>query len=58
MNIATEAVSEVPGIQGGPYERRPIEFFGICNIILRNSLPRVFVVAEHEYRECNGPRGT
>ena len=33
MNIATETVSEVPGDQGGPYERRTLEFFGICNLI-------------------------
>ena len=31
-------VSEVPGVQGGRYGRRPPEFFGICNIISRNSL--------------------
>ena len=29
MNIVTAMVSEVPGVQGGPYERRPIEFLGI-----------------------------
>ena len=38
MNIATETVSGVPSVQSWSYERRPLEFFGICNIICRNSL--------------------
>ena len=37
-NIVTATVSEVLGFQGGPYERHPLELFGICNIISRNSL--------------------
>ena len=27
MNITTATASDVPGIQGGPNERRPLEFF-------------------------------
>ena len=27
MNIAAATVSEVPDVLGGPYERRPLEFF-------------------------------
>ena len=37
MNIATAVVSEEPSVQGGPYERRPLDFFGICNLISQNS---------------------
>ena len=33
MNITTATVSDVPSILGEPYERRPILFFGICNLI-------------------------
>ena len=58
MNIATATVSEVPSVQCGPYERRPLEIFGICNIISRNSLLEVFWIAEHENRDGNGLRGT
>ena len=28
MNIATATVSEDPGVQGGPYDPRPLEFLG------------------------------
>ena len=42
MNIGTAMVSEVAGVLGGPYERRPLEFFEILNIISRNSLLGVF----------------
>ena len=38
MNIETATVSGVPSVQSWSYERRPLEFFGICNIISRNSL--------------------
>ena len=37
MNIVRVPGSEIPGVQDGPYERRPLEFFGICNIISRIS---------------------
>ena len=33
MNIATEMVSVVPGVQGKPNERLLLEFFGIFNLI-------------------------
>ena len=36
------SVSEVPSVQSEPNERRPLEFFGILNIISRNSLLGVF----------------
>ena len=42
MDIA--AVSEVPGGQGGSYERHPQSFIGICNIISRKSLLGGFLV--------------
>ena len=58
MNIATATVSEVPGVQSGPNECRPLEFFGICNLNSRNMYSGVFGVAEHEYRNGNSLRGT
>ena len=58
MNIETVTVSEVPGAQGGSYERRPLEFIGICDIIRRISFSGVSVVPEHEYRNGNGLRGS
>ena len=57
-NIMTATVSEVPGAQGGSYERRPLEFIELCDIIRRISFTGVFGVAQHEYRDGNGLRGT
>ena len=36
--IATATISQVPGVQDRPYESRPLEFFGIYNIISRITL--------------------
>ena len=38
MNIVNATVPEVPSILARPYEHRPLQFFGICNIISRISL--------------------
>ena len=38
MNIVTATVTEDTSALGGPYERRPMEIFGIVNRISCNSL--------------------
>ena len=56
--IVTAMAFGVPRVQGGPNERRPLEFFGICNIISGISCLGFFGVAEHEYRDGTGLRDT
>ncbi|OXU18688.1 hypothetical protein TSAR_001572, partial [Trichomalopsis sarcophagae] len=58
-NIVTTTHSEVPGAQGGQYQRRLLEFHGKLTTYFVESLNSgVFEVAEYEYRNGNTLLGT
>ncbi|OXU29590.1 hypothetical protein TSAR_009074 [Trichomalopsis sarcophagae] len=50
-NIAKAIASEVPGAQGGQYERRLLQFYKIVTQLVKTRYSGVFRVAEHEYRD-------